>query len=74
MGIYPKEITDGALSTGNTNVLVLEPKYTSDFQKLYADYLVVDEDAPAHFDVRLKLTSSLVDSQKHRSQSVNHHS
>lgn len=39
---------------------MLEPKYTCDLQKLYADYLDVDEEttASAKFDVRLKLSTS----------------
>ena len=53
MGIYPKEITDGAQSTGNSNVLLLERKYTQDLQKLYTDYLVEEPQvAPAQFDFR----------------------
>ena len=42
MGIYPKQITDGAQSTGNSNVLLLDPKYTSDLAKLYTEYMVED--------------------------------
>ena len=35
MGIYPSQITDGAQISGNSSVLLLDPKYTSDLQMLY---------------------------------------
>ena len=69
MGIYPKEITDGAQSTGNSNVLLLDPKYKQDLQKLYTNNLIeMDggeqaQQAPeatsaAKFDVRFKFNQS----------------
>ena len=35
MGIYHSQITQGAQSTGNSNVLNLDPKFTGDLQTLY---------------------------------------
>ena len=59
MGIYPKEITDEAQSTGNSNVLLLYPKYKQDLQKLYTDCLV-EEPQPAlvKFEVCFKFNNN----------------
>ena len=39
MGIYHRQVTDGAHYSGNTSVLMLDPKFRNDLQALYSDYM-----------------------------------
>ena len=39
MGIYPKEVTDGASVSGNSSVLLIDPKFKHDLKTLYEDYV-----------------------------------
>ena len=55
MGIYHDQITHGAYSSGNSNVLLLDPKYTTDLQTLYRDY--IDEAQPGAMVTRSRATS-----------------
>ena len=39
MGIYHKQVTDGAHYSGNSSVLMLDPRYRKDLQLLWSDQL-----------------------------------